>query len=430
MTGLIVVGISHKTAPVELRERVALDADGREALSRRLVSSADVSEAVVLSTCNRTEVYAAVEEATLDAAAAAIIGQLAPRNGSPVALESSFRVLDGASAVRHACEVASGVDSLVLGETQILGQVRGAFDEAVAHGTAGPLLRRMFSATLQVAKRAHTDTAISAGAASIGSIAVELATKIFDDLHRRTALLLGAGETGATIAQALVDRRVGRLLIAGRGEERASALAGRLDGAVAIPLDGALERMGEVDIVLTAAAPADGRYVLSADDLHAANKARQGRDLLCIDVGVPRNVDPAAADVPDLFLYDVDDLEGVAEQTRRRRRGELPRVRALIDRAVDGYLGWLTTTTDVGPLIRALHGRFHEVSRQELDKTLSRLPREHHDAVARFAKSVVDKLLQRPTLRLKERPDDLAELDRTLRRLFDLDRNDDAEDGR
>lgn len=413
------VGVSHRTAPVHIREQIALDADGRNGLCGRLAHVGCV-ESVVVSTCNRTEIYAVVDPPA-SGIEAAIIALLSDRpaglNGT-VFEPSLFEVLEGKDAVRHAYEVACGLDSLVLGETQILAQLRQAYDAAQAQATLGPLLRRMFPATFQVAKKVHTETSISVGAASVGSIAVELAAKIFDDIDRRTALLFGAGDTGETVARALVDRKVARLWIAGHGTQRAAALAERL-GAVALPREEAMSRLVDADIVLTAAAPQDGSYLLTPEMIEQT-VARRRRELLIIDVGVPRNVDPNVADVANVFLYDLDDLESVAADTRRRRQREVPKARALVDRGVEAFLGWWRTAEDVGPLLRDLHGHFAAVAERELARTRARLPGEHHAAVESLTRSLIDKLLQGPTLYLKQRPDDLAEVERLLRRMFNL----------
>jgi glutamyl-tRNA reductase len=418
------IGLSHKTARVEVRERFALDTAARRALVSRLLAMPGVAESVVLSTCNRTEVYVVGraggdESLPVEPIRDALI---AIGNGAG-ARASDFSVLEGEAAVRHAFAVAAGLDSLVLGETQILGQVRGAFQEAVDCGAVGASFQRLFPAVFKAAKRAHTETAISEGQASVGSIAVELAAKVFADLESRTVLLIGAGDSGETIAVSLHERRVGRLLIAGRGVERSSRLAERVSG-VALPLDAALGRLADADIVLTAATNSDGDYLLPRASLQRALEARKGAPLLVVDVAVPRNVDPVARDLSDLFLYDLDDLEAVAADTRRRRQKEVRKVESLLEEGVRAFAEWWGVSATIAPLVRELHAQADATRRRELERTLAQLPSEHHAAVERFSRSLTDKLLQGPTIELRRGGTGLRERLDLVRRLFGLGRSD------
>ncbi len=422
MRSIAVVGVSHRTASVEVRERVALDVPDRAEVTRRVLGVDGVREAVVLSTCNRTEVYAAGEPGSEDALPAARLVDAFrdlkdPGRELP---DGTFVTFDGREAVAHALSVAAGLDSMVLGETQILAQVRDAYDEAVELRSVGPTFRRLFPASFRVAKRAHTETRISAGAASIGSIAVDLAAKVFDDLERRTVLLIGAGETGGTVARALKQRRVARVWITGHGIERATHLAERI-GAHALPREDAYRRLHEADIVLAAAAPSGGDYVLAADDVARAMRGREGPHLLLIDVGVPRNVDPAAADLGDVFLYDLDDLEALADATRRRREGEVPRVLRFVERELAAFADWWGAARELDPLLRQLHGRFDSIRGRELARAIGRIPKEHHESVELFSRVLIDKLLQTPTRRLKGGGERLGGFAKTLRELFELD---------
>ncbi len=418
MTGIAVAGVTHRTAPVEVRERFALGAEGRSEVARRVLALAPVREAVVLSTCNRTEVFAAAAPGQDEALPGmALIDESPAGNGADP--RGFFRLLEGHEALAHVLSVSAGLDSMVLGETQILGQVRHAYEEAVAAGQVGPVFRRLFPASFRVAKKAHTLTEISCGAASVGSVAVELAGKVFEDLSRSTVLLLGAGDTAATIAKTLVERRVKRLLISGRGEERARALAERLGGQ-ALPFEDARQSLAEADVILTAAAPLDGRFVLGVDEVQGALPARRVRQLLIIDVGVPRNVDPRVAGLADVFLYDLDDLQSLEEATRRRRQREVPKVERFVAQEIAVFREWWSSARSLGPLLRALHQRFDEILGRELDRTLPRLPEEYRGAVEVFSRSLVDKLLQAPTIRLRQGGERLDEMARLVRELFDL----------
>lgn len=417
MSGLGWIGVSHRTASVEVREQLSLDREGRDAVSGMLRGITGVTETCVLSTCNRTEIYVGLSDPTSPWArsASAWLLDRADRAGTAVDV-NVLRTRDGMDVARHAFAVAAGLDSLVLGETQILAQLRRAFEEAEQRETVGPLLRRLFPNAFRAAKAAHTETRISAGAASVGSIAVDLAAKVFDDLHRRTALLIGAGETGATIARALHERKIGRLLISGRGHERAAALAAQLD-ASAVPADELARWFPEVDVLLLAARPIGGEYVIGPD--HPGLQQR-GRPLLAVDVGVPRNIDPALADRTNIFLYDLDDLEAVSLETRRRRQAEVPKVERILGRSIAAFEQWWTSHRDVGPLVRALHAQAGEVLKAELDRTLSKLPTEHHAAVIRLGQSLVSKLLQHPTVELRRGAAGFLERAQLIRQLFGL----------
>lgn len=429
MNGVVVVGISHKTASVELRERFALDSAAREQLARAVREALGVDEVLVLSTCNRTEVYAGAlpsRERELEGGAIReLLLRLRPETGADGA--AALFELRGLDAVEHAFEVACGLDSMVLGESQILAQLRQAFDEAAAREAIGPAFQELFSSAFRVAKRAHTETAISHGAASIGSVAVELAAKVFDDLASRTVLLLGAGDTGETIARALAERHVGKLRIAGRTVERSSRLAAQFQ-AEAMELSAALERFGDADIVLTAAAPPAGQYLLDLARVRRGLAARRGDELLLVDVGVPRNVEPAVKDLPDVFLYDLDDLHAVADATLERRQREAAKVKKFIAAAAEAFAAWWRTDLGMAPFLRLFHGHFERVRRRELERALSRLPAEHRELVERFSRSLVDKLLQAPTIKLRNGLGESAAARDLLRELFDLAREESGEE--
>lgn len=428
MKGVCAVGLSHRTARVDVRERFALDPDARMRVARSVRDLEGIAECVVLSTCNRTEIYAAAANGLdRDLPSERIVEILLAEGGNSGAAASDFFELHGEQAVAHALSVATGIDSMVLGETQILGQMKQAFQDAVAAGTVGPAFQKLFALAFRFAKRAHTETAISEGQASVGSIAVELAAKVFADLERRTVLLLGAGDTGETVAVAMAEKKIARMWIAGRGLERSSKLAERT-GAVPLPLDQAIDRMSEADIVLTAASPPDGSFLLTKSRLERAAEEKRGEPLLVIDVGVPRNVDPAARDLADLFLYDLDDLESVAEETRRRRKQEVKKVEAILEYGVLQFAEWWTASQGVGPLLRELHANFDATRKRELERTLKQIPSEHHETIDRLTRSLVDKLLQSPTIELRRGGEQLKERMDVIRRLFGLSARTDGKD--
>ncbi len=391
---LVLVGLSHHVAPLELRERVALS--GRDAAAFAREVAVDGGEAVCLSTCNRTELYlsdedAAAAEARASAALAALAGVSEQELGSVV-----YRLRDEAAAI-HLFRVAAGLDSLVPGEGEILGQVRAAFEA----GETGPLLDRLFRQAIHAGKRVRSQTAIGESPASVPSAAAALAEQVFGELSGCRVLLLGAGRIGELAARNLAFRGAEIAVVANRSPEKAAELARRFGGDPR-SLDEAASALAEVDVVL-ASTSASG-HVLSKADVARTLHARRGRPLFLIDIAVPRDLDPAIHELEGCYLYDIDDLESVVAESVLTRRREAARAEELVASEAERFRVWLASR-DVVPAIASLRARAEEIRTAELARArarLGRLSETERLAVESITARIVDKLLHLPTVRMKE----------------------------
>ena len=391
---LVLVGTSHRFAPVEVRERVALDAPAAAAVASRLAGEA--GEAVCLSTCNRTEIYVAHEDPRRgEEGATAALSEIAGLADDELA-PSLYRLTDEAAAV-HLFRVAAGLDSLVPGEAEILGQVR----EAAALGATGPLLDRLFRQALSVGKKVRAHTAIGESPASVSSAAGALAAQVFGDLEGCTVLLLGAGKVGELAARNLLSRGARITAVGSRGAERAEELVRRVGGE-ALPLERALDSLRAVDVVVSSTS-APG-IVVSRDHVAAALSERRGKPLFLIDLAVPRDLDPAINDLPGCYLYDIDDLEAVVAESLAGRRREGERAEAIVAEEAERFRVW-QASLDVVPAIASLRARAEEIRAGELAKAesaLERLSEAERRAVDSLTAQIVNKLLHLPTVRMKE----------------------------
>lgn len=325
------IGINHRTAGVSLRERFAVDEASLSSLLSDLRREAALGEAVVLSTCNRVEVYGLSGNA--DAAARACADFLQQAAGA----EAEFYRREQAEGARHLFRVVCGLDSMVVGETEILGQVKNAYAAALESGATGAALNRLFQQAFRAAKQVRTETGITRGAVSVGSVAVELSEKIFGDLADCRVLLLGAGKVGARVARSLQSRGVRRLVLSNRTFERAAELARGL-GGMALHFDQWQTALPDVDIVISSTA-ARGR-LLSADELSPIMAARGDRPLFLVDLAVPRDFDPALNEMEGVFLHDIDSLQAMAQRSVEARRREVERCEELIEAHVQEFLSW------------------------------------------------------------------------------------------
>jgi glutamyl-tRNA reductase len=373
---LSLVGLSHHVAPVELRERAVLEPEGAAALARSL------GDAVCLSTCNRTELYLAGEDP--DPAAAA----LEALTGQP--LDGVLYRLDDDEAAHHLFRVAAGLDSMVPGEGEILGQVRAAY-EAVE---PGPLLDRVFRQAIALGKRVRTETAIGESPASVSSAAAALAGQVFGDLRGRRVLLIGAGRIGELAAANLVNRSATIAYVANRSPEAARELAARFGGE-AVPLDGLARVLGDVDVVVSSTG-APG-LVLRAGDV----PERRRRPLFFIDIAVPRDLDPMLAKLDGCFLYDIDDLEAVVAETLAGRRAEAERAEQLAGEEVERFRAW-RASLDVVPAIASLRARAEEIRSAEVAKVAGRVTADERAKLESVTTQILNKLLHLPTVRMKE----------------------------
>ncbi len=416
---LLRLGVTHRTAPIAVREKLAY---GRAEAARAAValrSHAGIAEAVVISTCNRLEVVAAVDADDAAKAAVALVGHLArDRRITPAALKSAAETSAGPEVVAHLIRVAAGIDSQVVGEAQILGQVRDAHEAALRAGATGPVLNGVFNRAVAAAKRIRTETEIGRLPASVASVAVDLAERIFGELKDGTVMLLGTGETAELVAESLVDGGAPRLLVAaGRRIERAGALVERFGGE-ALALEAALDRLAEADVVIAALAAKEP--VVGAAAVEAALKHRKGRPMFFVDLGVPRNIAPRIADLPDAYLYNLDDLKAVADENLKRRAAWLDPAERIVAAEVEETAAWLGSLAAV-PLIRELQD-YAEACRVEVMSRAGRNVRELPDPVRSeieyLTKAIVAKFLHRPISRLKDGANGRLPYAEVLRNLF------------
>lgn len=425
---LLLVGTSYQRAPVELRELLAYDRDLRRQALGRL--SAGGTEAAVLSTCNRTEVYAV--DAEPEALEERVYGELSALSGlSHSELAPALYTVGDEAAALHLFRVAAGLESMVPGEAQILGQVREAYHGAREARTTGPILHRLFRQALRVGKRVRTETAIGENPASVSSAAAELAERVFEGLVGRRILLLGAGKTADLTAANLISRGVGEIVVANRSRERADALARRFGGR-AVGLDAVEEELDEAD-VLVASTSSQG-LVLTAPQVERAMKRRRGRPVFFIDIAVPRDLDPAINDLEGCYLYDIDDLERVVAESVAGRREEAVRAEAIVSEEADRFRAW-QLSLDVVPAIASLRAQAESIRQAELERAegrLASLSPSQRRAVEALTSQIVAKLLHQPTVRMKEAAaaaDGVLYAD-AVRHLFGLGDDDPARDTR
>jgi glutamyl-tRNA reductase len=387
---LVLVGTSHHHAPVELRERVALDRERGAELAGRLAAAG--GEAVVLSTCNRTELYVAAPD--IDAAEQAAVAALAELE--PEVEPALYRLHDHAAAL-HLFRVAAGLDSLVPGEGEILGQVRAAHDA----GTTRTLLDRVFRQALHAGRKVRAQTAIGETPASVSSAAAALAEQVFGDLEGCSILLVGAGKISEQAARNLLNRRARIAFVANRSLDHAADLAERF-GAEPLPLDRLEEHLASADVVVSSTS-APG-YVLDAPAVARALRARRGRQLLLIDLAVPRDLDPAIHDLDGCYLYDIDDLQAIVAETLAGRHGESERAEAIVAAESEKFREW-QASLEIVPAIASLRARAEEIREAELRKAeglLGRLDESQRSAVEAITAQIVNKLLHLPTVRMKQ----------------------------
>ena len=396
---LTALGVNHVSAPMAVREQLAVNLADQDAVLQGVRGLPGVTGAMILSTCNRTELYFAQAKATGDDAHRVLSRYLAMRGNSP-SLAPYFYQHDDASAVRHVFRVATGLDSMVLGEPQILGQLKGAYAQAKAANMLTPALEKLLQQSFFVAKQARTDTGLGQNPVSVASSAVRLAKQIYDDFDRRTALIIGAGETATLIARHLSAQGLKRLLITNRTFSRAQALAEELDGQAV--LFAQLDRhLGDADMVITATA--SSQALLDTERVKAAMSGRKRRTLLLIDLSVPRNITPEVANLQDVFLYGVDDLRYVAEQGQNARQLAAIAAEAAIDNHVHEFMAWLRARERFEPIL-ALRQRSHAARDLALAQAKRRLAAGGNsvEILERLAHQLTNQMLHAPTVALRD----------------------------
>jgi glutamyl-tRNA reductase len=401
---LLTIGVSHKTAPVEVRERLALPEARATEFLRELRGGADVHEAVAVSTCNRTELYLVVGDPV--EAESTVLSMLARQAGiRPTELAAAIYSHRNCDAARHLYRVVSGLESMLIGEAEIQGQVKRAYEAALARETTGPLTNRLFGAALATGKRVRTETAIGEGQLSLPGAAVALAREHLGDLAGRRVVIIGTGETSELTGRALADSGATTVFVANRRRDRAISLARRYNGTT-IPLDELPEALVDADIVV--AATASPHLLLEVREIADVMSAREGRPLLLADLAVPRDIDDACARLDGVTLFDIDDLQAIASRNRKVRQAQARQAEGIIAEEIQQFATWLGSL-EVLPTIAAMRTHATEIADQVVaenrGKWESASPRdlERVDALAR---AVVNRLLHEPTLQMKNMHDD------------------------
>ena len=396
---LITLGISHKTATVQLRERLAFTQAAVTDFLHDVAAHPEVHEAVVISTCNRTELTLVVGDPV--AAESAVLGMLAQRaQVRPTELAERMYSPRNCDAARQLFRVTAGLESMIVGEAEIQGQVKRAYEVALASGTTGPLTNRLFTAALQTGKRVRSETSIGLGRASMSSVAVELAHTIMGDRPEPRAVIIGAGETSELTARAFAEHGVCTIFVANRHADRARSLADRFGGRV-VALDDLPAQLAEADVVI--ASTASPHPIVGQEELELVMRTRRGRPLLLIDLAVPRDIDPACADLDGVTLFDMDDLQARVAHTISVREAEALRAESIVEEEIKRFAAWLGTLA-VQPTIRALREYGDAIVEQVLAENQARWELASERDIARaeaIARSVMNRLLHEPTLRLR-----------------------------
>ena len=414
---VLVIGLNHKTANVDIRERLAFNGTKLEQGVRGLHGLPGVKEVAVLSTCNRVEIYTCVDN---KGASNVIMDFLADLHGMKRPdFEKSLYVMTDFDAVRHIFKVSSSLDSMVLGEPQILGQIKDAFEFALGKKTTGIFLNKLMKKAISTAKRVRTETKIAENAVSISFAAVELARKIFTQVADKSFMLLGAGEMAELAARHLVSNGVQDVMVVNRTYERGCELAGEFNGKPVRFEDFPRELVHADIIICSTGAPS---YVLRKEQMQKVMKDRKHRPVFIIDISVPRNIDPEVNKIDDVYLYDVDDLQEVVDANIHGRKKEAERAETIIEEEVQKFSRWVASLDSV-PTIVALRQKAEEIKKEEMEKFRNRHPglnEEQAKAVEYLATAVVNKLIHPPTVALKKDTEDRDELIATIRKLYGI----------
>lgn len=419
----VVIGLNHKTADVDLREKLAFNGPKLEEGIRQIRALPEIRETIIVSTCNRVEIYLTVKDVAkaCEAVKDFFVRFFEIRKES---LDNALYVYDDMQAVRHIFRVSSSLDSMVVGEPQILGQLKDAFEFALERKTTGVLLNRLLKKAISVAKRVRTETKIAENAVSISFAAVELARKIFDDLPEKSFMLLGAGEMAELAAKHMMNNGVKNIVIANRTYETGCNLAKEFNGR-AIKFDEYLDELAHMDILLCSTGAQ--KYVLMKDQMQKVMKERKNRPVFLIDISVPRNIDPEINDLDNVYLYDVDDLKGVVDTNILERQKEAKKAEEIIEDEIETFKKWLSSLDSV-PVVIALREKAEAIKKEEMEKLLNRLPEigeKEKKAIEGLASSIINKLIHAPTVALREDSEDRDIMIATIKRLYGLNGEDD-----
>jgi glutamyl-tRNA reductase len=421
MSELLALGVSHKTAPLDLRERLSLTEGRAVGALRELTEAGGIHEAAAISTCNRTELYLVVSD-PVEAESTALGVLTRQAEIRPTELLGHLYSLRSGEAVRHLFRVTAGLDSMIVGEAEIQGQVKRAYELALVEGGTGPILNRLFRGALTAGGRAREETGISEKNVSIPSVAVDLARRTLGNLADRRVLVVGAGETAELVARALVSRGVTTVFVANRHYDRAIGLAERFGGN-AVRFEELPEQLEQADIVVSATN--SPHHIVERDELEHVMGVRGGRPLLLVDIAVPRDIEPACREVAGVSLHDIDDVQKIVERNTSGREAEARRAERILDAEQDRFERWLASL-EVVPTIAALRERGDEIVRRVLEENESRwdeLGEADRERLSAMARAIASRLLHEPTLRMKRSAggDEAYLYVSALRELFGLD---------
>jgi glutamyl-tRNA reductase len=420
----IAIGVSHRTAPIDVRERLWLSEDEIRAALPKLQANF-LRECVVMSTCNRTELYGVPNGETIEAESLGkFLTELKGVNSN--VQPEHFYQYTGRDAVGQLFRVASGIDSMMLGDVQVLGQVKNAYHLAEECKTLGLLSKKLFQAALHTGKRARTETKISEGAVSISYGAVELAGKIFADLHTKTVFLIGAGKTSELTVKHLHSKGIGNILVSNRTRSKAEELVRRFGGMV-VDFENLRRKVHLADIIISSVESPS--YILMANDLFNVMRQRANQPLFIIDIGVPRNIDPESNKIENIFLHDIDALQRIVDKNLEKRTSELPKVEKIIAEELERFLQW-QRSLEVNPTIGRLQSMAEEIRQQEVRKHQNRFRPEERENLDILTKRIVNKILHGPISNLRNGQADQDEGTMSLllavRRLFGISQGDNS----
>ena len=392
--------MNHRSAPIEVREKLSIGKNCLCDVLCDLKQATCVWECGIVSTCNRIEIYLTADQG--DSLLDVVKEFLSRWSGQPPEFfEPNLYFHKQPDSVRHIFRVASGLDAMMVGEKEIVAQVKEAYEKAIEAGSVGSVLNALFQRALRVSKKVRTETRIDAGAVSVSSAAVELAKKIFGDLSDRTVMIVGAGQASEQTLKRLVDQGAGSIVASNRSYEKAVELA-RTYGGSAVRLDDCVEELARADIVISSTA--SPRAILHKDQVRGAMWRRRNRPIFLIDIAVPRDIDPEVNDIDNVYLYNIDDLKEIAEANVRRRRQEMVKCDRIVEREVSSFMGWLNSL-QATPVIRELHQHFESVRSEELERAMSQLPQLSDDVrekLEAMTRRITKRLLHVPTTRIKK----------------------------
>lgn len=410
---LLSIGISHNSASLDVREKMWMSADETKEVLRQLQGKF-FAEAMLMSTCNRTEVYGITPGTEVDDAGLKKF-LIEFKHASDVVTADHFYGNFSGGSVNHLFKVAAGIDSMIVGDIQILNQVKEAFNLSTEIGLMGPVMNRLMQSTLHVGKRVRTESSVCEGAVSVSYAAVELASKIFADLSKKSALLIGAGETGELTMKHLIGKGIGRIMVANRTRAKAESLIETLGvGGTVVDYENMLEALRTVDIVITSVNSPS--YIVQPTDTLKVMKQRSNNPLFIIDIGVPRNVDPSCNKVENVFVYDMDSLKAIVDKNVDKRKAELPRVTNIIREEMVAFFKW-HNSLQVGPTIQELTSTVELIRNGEVEKHINRFKEEDRELVEILTKRIVNKILHQPISNLRHGAQNGARGSETLTRI-------------